>query len=154
MGLSVFVLPVSYAIRYLIYAPLGIKDGFFTILSVLTTLVGLVLYYKWTEKSTLFLGKGYYWVENDIVYIQRGMKIRAITNVNWLRGSDTFSYDGRVPMLIVTCGKKKTMLYAKTIADKEDFSRTELYPIYELILKNNPQLVEDENLPYWYEVKK
>ena len=154
MGLSVFVLPVSYAIRYLVYAPLGIKDGFFTILSVLTTLVGLVLYYKWTEKSTFFLRKGYYWVENGTVFIQRGTKIRAIMNVDWLKGTDTFSYDGRVPMLIVTCGKKKTMLYAKTIPDEVDFSRTELSPIFNLILENNPKLVQEENLPYWYEVRK
>ena len=154
MGLSVLVLPISYAIRYLVYAPLGIKDGFFIVMSVLTTLLGLVLYYKWTEKSNLFLRKGYYWVENDIVYIQRGTRTVEVKNVDWINGDETSAYGVKAAMLVIQCGKRKTLLFSKTLENDIGFSGTELYPIFQLVLEANPSLVKDENLRYWYEVKK
>ena len=154
IGLSLLVLPVVQIIRSIIVKMFEINDGRYIILSAVLTGVGLILYYRWTENSPCFLKKGYYWEENGTVYIQRGQKIRTIKKVNWLRGTDTFSYHGRVSMLIVQCEKKKTVVYGKTVEDKDDFSSAELYPLYQLILKNNPKLEKDENLPYWYERKK
>ena len=57
-------------------------------------------------------------------------------------------------MLVVQCGKKKTIVYAKSDEKDMDFSDTELYPIFKLVLEHNPQLQENKDLPYWYEVKK
>ena len=153
MGMSLLIFPIVQIIQLVIDRLFDLNNGRYIIMGALVTLIGLVLYYRWTENISFFLKKGYYWEENGTVFIQRGQKIREITNVNWLRGTDTFSYHGSVPMLVVQCGKKKTLVHGKTTMDKVDFSRTELYPIYKLILENNPNLEKYEDLPYWYEGK-
>lgn len=154
IGLSVLILPIVQMIRIMILRPLGISDGLYIALGAIITVGALMLYYKWSEKLTFFFRKGYYWEENGTVCIQRGKTIRAITNVDWLRGTDTFAYGPRVAMLVVQCGKRKTILFSRSLEEGRKFSDTELYPLYQLILKNNPKLEKDANLTYWYERKK
>lgn len=154
IAISVLILPIVQMIRTMILRPLGISDGLYIALGAMITVGGLMLYYKWSENLTFFFRKGYYWEDNGIVYIQRGKKVKTITNVDWLRGTDTFAYGPRVAMLVIQCGKEKTVIHSRAIEENRNFSSTELYPLYKLILENNPKLEKDTDFPYWYERKK
>lgn len=154
IGISVLILPIVQIIRIMILRPLGISEGLYIAMGAMITVGGLMLYYKRSEKLNFFFRKGCYWEENGTVCIQRGKKVKQITDVDWLRGTNTFAYGLRVAMLVVQCGRQKTILFSRSLEEEMEFSSTELYPLYQLILKNNPKLEKDENLPYWYERKK
>lgn len=149
-----FILPLVYIIQVGIAEVLDI-DGWHGIsMSVIVAVIGMILYYKYTDNAQFFLKKGYYWLENEVVFIQRNDKVYKLQNVEWLKGDTTSAYGSKVGMLVVQYAKTKIVLYSKSLKDDMDFSNTELYPVFELILLNNPQLKKDESFEYWYEVEK
>ena len=117
--------------------------------------VWLYVYYKLTQRHKLFERTGAYWVENGIVYIQRGKRIFEIKNVQWLRGT-TVSVYGFVKsaMLIINFEKKKVILVSSSAEPVENFSGSELFPLFETVLENNTELKKDDTLDFWYETKR
>lgn len=154
ISLSLLVLPIVFVVQHMIYERLRMSDSLFLIMGALMAVLGAFIYYKWTENKALFLRKGYYWVENSIVFIQRGKQIRKIKNVDWINGAIISAYGVSAAMLVIQCGKRKSQIFSKSIEKGVSFSSTELYPIYKLILENNPKLEKDETSEYWYEIKR
>ena len=164
MFCSGIVLPIAIGIQMIIAEFLYIQDIFFWILCGLIMVVGLIIYYSVTEKIPFFYKIGYYWFEDDIVYIQtennnsiskhkqeNTYKVNKLKNVKWLKGDTTSAYIFKVAMLVAEYEDRKITLFSKTIDDSAKFPDTDLYSIFTLILSKNPELKKDKNLDFWYE---
>jgi hypothetical protein len=127
----------------------------FCAVMLVTLSAGLNLYYKCTKNLRLFYKSGTYWVEDGIVYIQTHKKEHRIQNVVWLRGTTASVYGlAKSGMMVVQFGGGKVVLMSASIARNDRFSDSTLLPLFETILENNPDLVKDDKLDFWYETPK
>ena len=114
------MLPLEFTIQMLFAEWLEIEyaDFWYGLLCIVIGLIGIGIYYKLTEHTKWFLKKGFYWVENGMVYIQKGKKIYAVQDVTWLSGT-TVSVWGfaRSGMLIIQYPKKKIVLFSASMKD-------------------------------------
>ena len=151
------MLPLVFAVQMMVAEWMDIEyaNFIYVLFSILIALTGIVIYYKLTEHNKCFFGKGFYWVENGMVYIQKGKKICEVQDVTWLSGT-TVSVWGfaRSGMLIIQYPKKKIVLFSISIKDGKNFADSELLHLFETILDNNDHLHKDENYAFWYELKK
>ena len=147
---AAIVLPFVVTIQVLVLNNFVMPDWMFWLFCAFTTILGLVIYYIVTEKKPLFVKKGYYWIKNDIVYIQTN-RTYAVKNVTWLKGDTVNAYGFRASMIVVEYGKTKITIFSDSIRKGIDFSQTSLYPIFNKILANNPDLKKDALSEYWYE---
>lgn len=148
------IVPIVFVISLIILSLADINDIIFLLINAVLAILGATLYYKYTENTPLFLKKGYCWIENGVVFIQTAKKVYEIKNVTWLRGCTTSAYGSKAGMLIVKHEKLKTILFSKSSSTNTSFSATQLYPVFQAILSNNPQLKKDADLDDWYEAKK
>ena len=148
------LLPVLLLLQFGIEKMIPMKDSLYLMMCATTAIFASMLYYKYTENAKMFFEKGYYWIDNGVVFIEKKNKVYEIKNVEWLRGDMLSIYGTKASMLVVEYQKKKFMLCSKPLKEKVDFSKTDFYEIFELILLHNPQLEKDKSLDYWYEVPK
>jgi hypothetical protein len=114
----------------------------------------LFVYYAISEKWKLFRGKGYYWIENDILFIQADNKTYEITDVTELSGHVQSVYHSRYTMLLIEMGKTKIKFFSNPIEREQTFQDSSLYPLYCLILSGaqdlEPVKVLGQDTESWY----
>jgi len=135
----------------------GIKYGdfWFNVIGTILAFVVINFYFKWTQHHKWFMGKGSYWVEDEIVSVKKGKKVYKLKNVKALMGT-TISFLGlaKARMLKIDFGKKTITLVSSSTRPIQCFSDSELLPLFETVLKNNPELKKDDALDFYYETKK
>ena len=122
--------------------------------TIVFAFIWLYAYYKFTQHCNFFERNGAYWVENEIVYIQKGKRVFEIKNVQWLKGT-TASFYGmeKSGMLVIKLEKRKIVLISSSDAAIDSFSKSELFPVSETVLKYNPELKRNDTLDFLYENK-
>ena len=150
------MLPLEFTVQMLFAEWLEIEyaDFWYVLLCIVIGLAFIAVYYKLTERVKCFFGKGFYWAENGMVYIQKGKKIYAVQDVTWLSGT-TVSVWGLAGsgMLVIQYQKKKIVLFSAVMKDGKGFADSELLHLFETVLENNDHLHKGENYAFWYEVK-
>ena len=116
--------------------------------------IWLYVYYKFTQKHKCFEKTGSYWIKDGTVYIQKQNKIYELEKVNWLRGT-TVSVFGmaKAGMLVIHFGKKKIIFVSSQATSIDSFSNCELLQLFETILEYNTDLIKNDTLDFWYEIK-
>jgi hypothetical protein len=129
------------------------KTAYF-VLCVAIMFVLLFVYYAISEKWQLFRSKGYYWIENDILFIQVDNKTYKVTGVTELLGDVKSVYHSRYTVLLIEMGKTKIKLFSAPIEQEQTFQDSSLYPLYCLILSRaqdlEPVKVLNQDTEYWY----
>ena len=116
--------------------------------------IWLYVYYKFTQKHKCFEKTGSYWIKDGTVYIQKQNKIYELEKVNWLRGTTVSVYGmAKVGMLVIQFGKKKIIFVSSQATSIDSFSNCELLQLFETILEYNTDLIKDDTLDFWYEIK-
>ena len=112
------------------------------------------VYYKFTQKHKCFEKTGAYWIKDGAVYIQKQNKIYELEKVNWLRGTTVSVYGmAKAGMLVIQFGKKKIIFISSQATSIDSFSNCELLQLFETILEYNTDLIKDDTLDFWYEIK-
>lgn len=151
------MMPLALLIQYLFAKLLNIEyaNTLYIIICVIIAFAALFVYYKYTRNKKWFESKGAYWVENGIVYIEKQNKIYKIEDVKWLRGTTVSVYGfDKSGMLVVQFKNSKIILVSSSTVHVNDFSDSELLPLFETILQYNTELKKDDTLDFWYEFKK
>ena len=120
-------------------------------------LICLGFCFQYTQSCKLFIGKGKYWVEDGIVVIEIGKKVYKLNDVKTLLAKKIsfFGYSySKTGILKIGNGHKTIELMSLSNKDIKIFSDSELFPLFETILENNPQLKKDDALEFYYENKK
>lgn len=154
---SFLILPLIFGLQLWLFDLLNIGrvNLLLSAVMLVTLSTGFNLYYKCTKNLKLFYKSGAYWVEDGIVYIQTHKKEHRIQNVVWLRGTTVSVYGlAKSGMMVVQFGGGKVVLMSASIARNDRFSDSTLLPLFETILENNPDLVKDDKLDFWYEALK
>ena len=116
--------------------------------------IWLCVYYKFTQKHKCFEKTGSYWIKDGTVYIQKQNKIYELEKVNWLRGTTVSVYGmAKAGMLVIYSGKKKIIFVSSQATSIDSFSNCELLQLFETILEYNTDLIKDDTLDFWYEIK-
>jgi hypothetical protein len=116
--------------------------------------IWLYVYYKFTQKHKCFEKTGAYWIKDGAVYIQKQNKIYELEKVNWLRGTTVSVYGmAKAGMLVIQFGKKKIIFVSSQATSIDSFSNCELLQLFETILEYNTDLIKDDTLDFWYEIK-
>ena len=116
--------------------------------------IWLYVYYKFTQKHKCFEKTGSYWIKDGTVYIQKQNKIYELEKVNWLRGTTVSVYGmAKAGMLVIQFGKKKIVFVSSQATSIDSFSNCELLQLFETILEYNTDLIKDDTLDFWYEIK-
>ena len=150
MLLPVFLLQCLFAIMLDIQS---INFWYLLVCGVLA-IAGITVFYKYTQHHRWFERQGTYWVENGIVYIEKKSKIHEIKNVTWLRGATVSAYGAaKAGMLVIKHGKEKIVLVSSSPKSVESFADSNLLPLFKTIVEYNPELVKDDILDFWYEIK-
>ena len=112
------------------------------------------VYYKFTQKHKCFEKTGAYWIKDGAVYIQKQNKIYELEKVNWLRGTTVSVYGmAKAGMLVIQFGKKKIIFVSSQATSIDSFSNCELLQLFETILEYNTDLIKNDTLDFWYEIK-
>ncbi len=154
---SFLILPLIFGLQLWLFDLLNIGrvNLLFSAVMLVTLSTGFNLYYKCTKNLKLFYKSGAYWVEDGIVYIQTHKKEYRIQNVVWLRGTTVSVYGlAKSGMLVVQFEGGKVVLVSSSNTREEAFSDSALLGLFETILENNPDLIKDEKLDFWYEIKR
>lgn len=150
MLVPVFLLQCLFAIMLDIQS---INFWYLLVCGVLAV-AGITVFYKYTQHHRWFERQGTYWVENGIVYIEKKSKIHEIKNVTWLRGATVSAYGAaKAGMLVIKHGKEKIVLVSSSPRSVESFADSNLLPLFKTIVEHNPELVKDDILDFWYEIK-
>ena len=116
--------------------------------------IWLYVYYKFTQKHKCFEKTGSYWIKDGTVYIQKQNKIYELEKVNWLRGTTVSVYGmAKAGMLVIQFGKKKIIFVSSQATSIDSFSNCELLQLFETILEYNTDLIKEDTLDFWYEIK-
>ena len=163
MFCSAIVLPIVFAIRYTLASVMGIEVenlswnliGWSWIVSgVMIILAGLAVYYKLTQNCGWFEKQGAYWVQDGIVYIHKQGKVWQLQNVTWVNGTTVSIYGmAKTALLVIQCEKQKIILASSSRETVRGFADSAMLPLLEKIVHNNPELIQDDTLDYWYEAK-
>ena len=110
------------------------------------------LFFLRTQEHKWFLREGFYWVENGIVFIEKGKKFYELKNIKALVGTTiSFMSSAKSGMLKIELENKKNITFV--LSSKEPiktFSDSKLLPLFEIILENNTALKKDEALDFAY----
>ena len=108
----------------------------------------MCLWYNWFERT------GAYWIKDGTVYIQKQKKVYEIKKVKWLRGTTISAYDmAKAGMMVIKFDKKKIVLVSSQTTSVDTFANCELLHIFETIFQYNTDLIKDDTLEFWYEIK-
>lgn len=150
MLIPVFLLQVLLAIML----DIEYVNFWYLLICGVIAIAGITVFYKYTQHHRWFERQGTYWVENGIVYIEKKSKIHEIKNVTWLRGATVSAYGAaKSGMLVIKQEKKKTVLVDSSPKSVESFADSNLLPLFKIIAECNPELVKDDILDFWYEIK-
>jgi hypothetical protein len=137
---------------------LSLNTTAYFVLCVAIMFVLLFAYYAISEKGELFRGKGYYWIENDSLFIQIDNKTYEIIGVTELFGQEKSVYHSKYTMIRIEMGKTKIKLFSAPIEQGQTFPDSSLYPLYCLILSRaqdlEPVKVLGQDTEYWYREKR
>lgn len=98
----------------------------------------------------LFQRKGYYWVNDGIVYIQTKKETYSLDNIECVSVSDwSFPGDFRHGQLTIKLKDNKLVFSSLPKYTIETFFDCDLAPLLDTILAHNPQLIKDEDLDWW-----
>ena len=149
-------LPLILIVQLLVAESMGIEyaNFWYFLICAIIMFVWLYVYYKCTQNRKWFERTGAYWIENGIVYIQKQNKIYELKKVNWLRGTTVSVYGmAKAGMLVIQFGKKKIIFVSSQATSIDSFSNCELLQLFETILEYNTDLIKDDTLDFWYEIK-
>ena len=77
-----------------------------------------------------------------------------LKKVNWLRGTTVSVYGmAKAGMLVIQFGKKKIIFVSSQATSIDSFSNCELLQLFGTILEYNTDLIKDDTLDFWYEIK-
>lgn len=134
-----------------------INNMVYYMINVLLMILMLTLYYKITNNMSFFIGKGYYWEDEGIVYIDYKNKVYSINHIKELCGSENNIYKHKYAVLYIQSQQDKIKIFSKPIKKTENFEDSSIYDLYETLLKNNNDLQAVEILhqeaKYWYKNK-
>ena len=126
----------------------------YTLICAAIMFIWLYAYYKFTQKHKCFEKTGSYWIKDGTVYIQKQNKIYELEKVNWLRGTTVSVYGmAKAGMLVIQFGKKKIIFVSSQATSIDSFSNCELLQLFETIVEYNTDLIKDDTLDFWYEIK-
>lgn len=126
------------------------------ILCGIMMVVFMKIYYYFIRKFGWFMGEGYYWAENEKLYIQVDKKIMEIDSVKELLGDVVDIYSNRCASLMIDTGKKKYKIFSEQLDDRKQFREASIYPIYQFIISKfdlKPVEVMNQKTDYWYKMK-
>ena len=150
------MLPLVFAVQMMVAEWMDIEyaNFIYVLFSILIALTGIVIYYKLTEHNKCFFGKGFYWAENGIVYIQKGKRIYEVQEVTWISGTRVSVWGlARSGMLVIQFSEKKIVLFSASMKDGKSFADSELLHLFETVLEHNLHLHKNDEIDFWYEVK-
>jgi hypothetical protein len=133
-------LPLKPAVYYVLCA------GFIMIL--------LSIYYLLSETWNVFRGKGYYWVEDDILRIQIDKKTYPIQNITELLGDVKSLFHSRHAVLLIEMSQTTIKLFSTPLEPEQGFAASSLYPLYSQIRSRAdglaPVQVLGREVEYWH----
>jgi hypothetical protein len=100
----------------------------------------LIAYYINSEKLKLFYGTGYYWTEDDVLFIQADKKTYEISNITELSGYVKSLYGSSYTEIIIKVEQKSLKLFSIPLEQDQTFKDSSLYSLYRAILSNSPDL--------------
>lgn len=123
---------------------LGFFVNFLLFAALLAPCYYIINHYK------LFQRKGYYWVNDGIVYIQTKKETYSLENIECVSVSDwSFPGDFRHGQLTIKLKDNKLFFSSLPKYTIETFFDCDLAPLLDTILAHNPQLIKDEDLDWW-----
>lgn len=156
IGCAGISLPFAFIIQAFVAMLMNIEYANFWYLLIcgIIMLAWLYIYYKFTRKYNWFERTGAYWIKNETVYIQKQNKVYELKKVKWLRGTTVSAYGmAKTGMLVIQFDKKKIILVSSQTTSVDSFGNCELLHIFETILEYNTELIKDDTLDFWYEIK-
>ena len=156
IGCSGIALPCILILQNAVAKLMNIEYANFWYILICTAImfIWLYVYYEFTRKYKCFEKTGAYWIKDGAVYIQKQNKIYELEKVNWLRGTTVSVYGmAKAGMLVIQFGKKKIIFVSSQATSIDSFSNCELLQLFETILEYNTDLIKDDTLDFWYEIK-
>ena len=153
---SWLVLPLVFVLQHFLFRLFHIEqiNFWFFVICIAVSFSGMSIYYKYTDRRKWFERTGSYWVEDGTVFIQKHNKLYRIQNANWLQGTTVSAYGlAKSGMLVVRFEGGKVVLVSSSNTREDAFSDSDLLDLFETILENNPNLIKDDKLDFWYESK-
>ena len=156
IGCSGIALPCVLILQNAVAKLMNIEyaNFWYTLICTSIMFIWLYVYCKFTQKHKCFEKTGSYWIKDGTVYIQKQNKIYELEKVNWLRGTTVSVYGmAKAGMLVIQFGKKKIIFVSSQATSIDSFSNCELLQLFETILEYNTDLIKDDTLDFWYEIK-
>ena len=156
IGCSGIALPCVLMLQNAVAKLMNIEyaNFWYILICAVIMFIWLYVYYKFTQKHKCFEKTGAYWIKDGVVYIQKQNKIYELEKVNWLRGTTVSVYGmAKAGMLVIQFGKKKIIFVSSQATSIDSFSNCELLQLFETILEYNTDLIKDDTLDFWYEIK-
>jgi hypothetical protein len=156
IGCSGIALPCVLILQNAVAKLMNIEcaNFWYSLICAAIMFIWLYVYYKFTQKHKCFEKTGAYWIKDGAVYIQKQNKIYELEKVNWLRGTTVSVYGmAKSGMLVIQFGKKKIIFVSSQATSIDSFSNCELLQLFETILEYNTDLIKDDTLDFWYEIK-
>lgn len=153
---SWLVLPLVFVLQHFLFRLFHIEqiNFWFFVICIAVSFSGMSIYFKYTDRRKWFERTGSYWVEDGTVFIQKHNKLYRIQNANWLQGTTVSAYGlAKSGMLVVRFEGVKVVLVSSLNTRQDAFSDSDLLDLFETILENNPNLIKDDKLDFWYESK-
>jgi hypothetical protein len=98
-------------------------------INVLLMITMLTLYYKITNNMSFFIGKGYYWENEETVYIDYKNKVYSINHIKELCGSENNIYKHKYAVLYIQSQQDKIKIFSKPIK-KQKTLKIQVFMIY------------------------
>ena len=156
IGCAGIALPFILIIQVLVAELMNIEyaNFLYNLIFGIIMLIWLYIYYKFTQKHNWFERTGAYWIKDGTVYIQKQKKVYEIKKVKWLRGTTISAYGmAKAGMMVIKFDKKKIVLVSSQTISVDTFANCELLHIFETIFQYNTDLIKDDALEFWYEIK-
>ena len=128
-----------------------VPEGFIRkLLWVILTFVFIFCSYKVMKHLKFLRCKGFYWIRDGVVHIQKKNKVYPLVNIQLVR---TGSYSAMAiedsGMLSVKLEDETLSFFSLADSSIKRFSDCDLVPLLEAILSCNPQLVKDDDRDIW-----
>jgi hypothetical protein len=87
------------------------NSNVYFLINIIVMIITLVAYYKFTKNISIFIGKGYYWVKDGIVFIKLNKREYRLDNVQELLGDVKDIYSNKYATLFVQTDKDKIKIF-------------------------------------------
>ena len=147
------LLAVAYTAQYLIWQHMDNQILFYICCAVIMSIL-LAAYYAVTDKLNLFRIKGYYWHENGKILIALGKKTYEIGELKSLMNGTPRIFLSRYSYLWIETPERKITVAGETLHGEQQFSDSELQPLFQLLLDTHSELqaktILGEKAEGWY----